>query len=74
MRTREEEHVSFVFTNNIVYFDSGDLLGSNWKNGKFTSDIQCLFRRAIRRFGGDDEVCGRRPGRMAPARARPAFT
>ena len=38
MRTREEEHLSFVFTNNIVYFDSGTLLGSNWKNNHFRMD------------------------------------
>lgn len=38
MRTREEPHVSFIFTNNIVYFDSGDLLGSNWKNDRFVID------------------------------------
>jgi hypothetical protein len=35
MRTREESHFSFLFTNNIVYFDSGNLLGSNWKNDRF---------------------------------------
>lgn len=35
MRTREEPHLSFIFTNNIVYFDSGELLGSNWKNDQF---------------------------------------
>jgi parallel beta-helix repeat protein len=35
MRSREEEHLSFVFTNNIVYFDSGDLLGSTWQNDRF---------------------------------------
>ena len=31
MRTRNEEHRSFVFEGNIVYFDSGNLLGSNWE-------------------------------------------
>ena len=30
MRTRDEEHLSFTFTNNIVVWDSGDLLGSSW--------------------------------------------
>ncbi len=38
MRTREEEHPSFVFTNNIVYYNSGDLLGSNWKNDRFVME------------------------------------
>ena len=27
MRTRDEQHLSFIFVNNIVYFDSGSLLG-----------------------------------------------
>jgi hypothetical protein len=35
MRSREEEHISFYFTNNIVLFDSGNLLGSTWKNDRF---------------------------------------
>ena len=43
MRTREEEHLSFIFTNNIVYFDSGTLLGSNWKNERFTIDYNVYF-------------------------------
>lgn len=30
MRTRVEEHRSFSFTNNVVVWNSGDLLGSNW--------------------------------------------
>ncbi len=30
MRTRAEPHVSFTFEGNIVYFDSGALLGGNW--------------------------------------------
>src|SRR5207247_4078816 len=43
MRTREEEHVSFVFTNNTVCFDSGDLLGSNWSNDRFIIDSNVYF-------------------------------
>jgi parallel beta-helix repeat protein len=38
MRTRDESHLSFFFTNNIVAFDSGDLLGSSWKNDRFVID------------------------------------
>jgi hypothetical protein len=30
MRTRAEPHLSFTFEGNIVYFDSGALLGGNW--------------------------------------------
>ena len=37
-RSREEDHVSFSFTSNIVYFDKGVLLGSTWKNDKFILD------------------------------------
>jgi hypothetical protein len=29
-RTRDEEHRSFIFDRNIVYFDEGKLLSSNW--------------------------------------------
>ena len=43
MRTREEAHLSFIFTNNIVYFDSGALLGSNWKNDNFRMDNNIYF-------------------------------
>jgi parallel beta-helix repeat protein len=43
MRTREESHMSFIFTNNIVYFDSGELLGSNWKNDRFVMERNIYF-------------------------------
>lgn len=33
MRTRAEDHRSFAFTRNIVVFDSGELLGSDWSGG-----------------------------------------
>jgi parallel beta-helix repeat protein len=38
MRSREEAHRSFFFTNNIVYFDSGNLLGSAWSNDHYDMD------------------------------------
>jgi hypothetical protein len=38
MRTREEQHNSFTFERNLVYFDSGELLGSNWSNNRFVMD------------------------------------
>ncbi len=38
MRTRNEDHNSFTFTNNTVIFDSGKLLGSNWQNDRYVLD------------------------------------
>lgn len=38
MRSRAEPHISFTFTNNIVCFNSGDLLGSNWSNDNYRMD------------------------------------
>ncbi len=38
MRTRAENHVSFTFEKNIVYFDSGRLLGSNWSGAGYRMD------------------------------------
>jgi hypothetical protein len=35
IRSREEEHSSFTFQRNIVYFNNNQLLGSTWKNGNF---------------------------------------
>lgn len=35
MRTRQEEHQSFTFEGNIIYWNSGQLLGSNWKGSGF---------------------------------------
>jgi len=44
MRSREEEHLSFVLTNNIVYFDSGTLLGSTWKNDHYVMDNNVYWK------------------------------
>lgn len=43
MRSRAESHNSFILTNNIVYFDSGDLLGSNWTGENFKIDHNLYF-------------------------------
>lgn len=42
-RSREEDHVSFTFTNNIVLFDQGVLLGSSWKNDRFVMDANVYW-------------------------------
>jgi hypothetical protein len=41
--TRIEEHRSLSFTNNIVYFDRGTLLSSNWHKFNVNSDYNCYF-------------------------------
>jgi len=43
IRSREEEHISFFFERNIVYFNNGQLLGSTWKNGNFKLDYNCYW-------------------------------
>ena len=42
-RSSVEDHLSFTFTNNIVYFKEGQLLSSNWKdvNVKLESNLYC---------------------------------
>lgn len=41
--TRIEEHRSLSFTNNIIYFDKGTLLSSNWHKFNLFSDYNCYF-------------------------------
>jgi parallel beta-helix repeat protein len=43
MRTRAEPHRSFTFSNNIVYFDSGTLLGGDWSGNGFAIDHNIYF-------------------------------
>jgi parallel beta-helix repeat protein len=38
MRTRAEQHVAFTFEKNIVYYDSGRLLGSDWSGPGYRID------------------------------------
>jgi hypothetical protein len=39
--TRVEKHRSISFTNNIIYFDKGSLLSSNWHKFNLLSDYNC---------------------------------
>jgi hypothetical protein len=41
--TRVEEHRSFSFTNNIVFYDWGSLLSSNWHKINLLSDFNCYW-------------------------------
>lgn len=43
MRTRAEPHLSFTFENNIVYFDEGRLLGSNWSGNHYMMKNNTYF-------------------------------
>lgn len=36
IRTRAEEHLSFTFEHNIVYWTEGPLLGSNWEGNNYS--------------------------------------
>lgn len=41
--TRVEKHLSFSFTNNIIYFNSGTLLSSNWPTVDMVTDYNCYW-------------------------------
>ncbi len=51
MRTRDEPHRSFVFTNNIVYYDSGALLAGNWSSNGFQLDRNLYFDTRLKGNG-----------------------
>ncbi len=44
MRTRAEDHLSFTFTRNIVYWDKGDLLASNWQGDGYKFDHNLYWK------------------------------
>jgi len=50
-RTRAEAHSSFTFTRNLVYWRTGPLLGSNWKDGRFEMDHNLYFNAAGKPVG-----------------------
>ena len=44
--TRVEDHLSFTFENNIVYWDSGPLLSGRWKQINIKMDKNCYWNAA----------------------------
>jgi hypothetical protein len=52
-RTRQELHRSFSFTNNIICFDQGELLGGGWDNDNFVMDGNVYWDR---RLSGTNEL------------------
>ncbi len=42
-RTRNEPHISFTFERNIVYYDTGALLGSNWGDDNYKMDYNLYW-------------------------------
>ncbi|MCW3095980.1 MAG: putative pectin lyase [Chthonomonadaceae bacterium] len=46
IRTRAEDHRSFTFEHNIVYFNQGTLLGSNWTGAGFALDNNLYWNAA----------------------------
>lgn len=46
VRSREEDHISFIFEKNIVYYDNDQLLGSNWTNKMWKMDKNCYWNAA----------------------------
>jgi hypothetical protein len=45
-RTRVEPHLSFTFSNNIVYYDRGELLGSQWNDDKYCNASNLYWNAA----------------------------
>ena len=41
--TRVEEHLSFTFSNNIIWFNTADLLSNNWNKIQIQSDKNCYW-------------------------------
>jgi hypothetical protein len=43
VRSREEDHNSFYFERNIVYYNNGQLLGGTWLNGNYAMADNCYW-------------------------------
>jgi hypothetical protein len=48
LRSRDEDHQSYVFDHNIVYFDRADLTAGSWSKGSWPFDYNCYFDAAGR--------------------------
>jgi len=53
--TRVEPHLSFTFTNNIIWFNSGSLLSSNWQKININSDRNCYWDTRTKDFKFDKQ-------------------
>jgi len=53
--TRVEDHLSFTFENNIVYYDTGKLLSGRWDKVKHVSRKNCYFNAS----GGRVDFAGK---------------
>lgn len=53
--TRIEEHKSISFTSNIIYFDKGTLLSSNWHKFNLLSDYNCYWDTRTKDIRFDDK-------------------
>ena len=76
-RTRPEDHTSFEFLQNIVYWDSGTLLAGNWSDDNFVMDRNLYWdtRRDPMVFDGDRYLSWRRRGHDEGSRiGDPRFT
>ncbi|MBM4030454.1 MAG: hypothetical protein FJ291_01555 [Planctomycetes bacterium] len=49
-RTRDEDHISFTFERNIVYWTEGPLLHGSWRNGKFIFDHNLYWQAERKPF------------------------
>ncbi len=47
-RSLAENHLSFTFEHNIVYFNEGDLLGGNWSGDNFKMDHNLYWNSSLR--------------------------
>ncbi|MGD8500746.1 MAG: right-handed parallel beta-helix repeat-containing protein, partial [Phycisphaerales bacterium] len=54
--TRVEDHLSFTFENNIVYYDTGTLLSGPWNRVKIKMDNNCYWA-----LGSDVSFIGKSP-------------
>lgn len=48
--TRVEEHLSFTFSNNLVWFTTGDVITSNWYRVRLNSDNNCYWNPNNKEF------------------------
>jgi hypothetical protein len=50
MRTRAEDHLSFTLERNIVLWEEGQLLGSNWSGNNYRLDRNLYWKRSGKPF------------------------